>query len=229
MQQLFRKYLRKAGYDLVGFKTFKGIADPIIPWENDAAFISLYNTVLPHTLVDRKRLYMLWQLSKKAASLKGNFAECGVYKGGTALLLSKIKPANVVLHLFDTFEGMPTTNPEKDFHEAGDFKETTYDAVNNLLNGFENISIHKGFFPQTAVGLEDELFSFVHCDMDIYQSVLDCCTFFYPKLSKGGVLLFDDYGSASCPGALEAVSEFCKSQGIYEIYLPTGQAVIIKY
>jgi O-methyltransferase len=228
MRQL-RKYIRKYGYDIVAFKTYQGQPDPLNPWENDPEFMAVYNKIVHLTLVDRKKLYMLWQITKKTDHIVGSIAECGVYKGGTAVLLSQTKNREKKLHLFDTFEGMPQTDIVKDQHHAGDFSDTSLEAVKKLFGANDNVFFHQGFFPQTARPIEQDMFSLVHCDMDIYTSVLDCCKFFYPKLAPGGILLFDDYGAPSCPGAKQAVDEFCKETGIYSLYLTSGQAMICKY
>ena len=57
--------------------------------------------------------------------------------------------------------------------------------------------------------------------------VLDSCDFFYPRLTPGGMMLFDDYGFASCPGVRKAVDEFFADKMQKPIYLPTGQALVI--
>lgn len=226
-----RKLLRLVhlfGYDVTGYKTFMGKPEPERPWEEDPDFLGIYGAVVGHTLVDRRKLYLLYQLTRQTGSLDGSFAECGVYRGGTALLFAKLKPETKRLYLFDTFEGMPETNVKEDFHRAGDFADTSLSHVQNLLRGCANVVFRPGFFPATAKGLEQEIFSLAHCDMDIHSSVLDFCRFFYPRLARGGVMVFDDYGSPSCPGAKAAVQRFCKEQGAFEIYLPTGQAIMWK-
>lgn len=228
LQRWIKGQVRRWGYDVVGFHTYQGRPDPERPWEDDPGFLAHYQAVLPHTLVGRQRLYMLYQLGRQTAGLEGNLAECGVYQGGTALLLARLKPAHKRLYLFDTFDGMPDTDAQRDFHRAGDFSDTSLARIQGLLGGLPNVAFRPGFFPATSLGLEQETFSLVHCDMDIYQSVLDCCRFFYPRLVRGGVMLFDDYGAPSCPGAKAAVREFCAGQGAFDIYLPTGQALAWK-
>jgi O-methyltransferase len=229
MKSFIKEKIRKFGYDIVGYRTYKGMADPIMPWETDTEFLNIYNSIVGLTLADRKRLYILWQFCKKAELLTGDIAECGVYKGGTALLLAKAKTDEKKLYLFDTFSGMPEADPSKDDHVAGDLNDTSLETVKMLFKEQKNISFRPGFFPDTAKGLENEFFCLVHCDMDIYSSIMDCCIFFYPRLVNGGMIIFDDYGAASCPGAKEAVNDFCKKEGIYELYLPTGQAIVLKY
>ena len=44
----------------------------------------------------------------------------------------------------------------------------------------------------------------------------------------GGLLVFDDYGFSTCPGATRAVDEFMASRPEPVIEVPTGQAFVIK-
>jgi O-methyltransferase len=228
MKEFIKSFFRKLGYEIQPFSNYQGKPDPDRPWETDDDFLSIYYQVQSHTLVDRKRLYMLYSIALMSSQLDGDWAEIGVYRGGTALLLSLVKPSNRRIHLFDTFEGMPKTDSKRDIHLKGDLEDTSLHKVRSLLSDFSEVNFHPGFFPETTDGLEGNLFSLVHVDADIYLSVLDSCKFFYPRLVNGGVLIFDDYGFRSCPGAKEAVREFCDSHNTREIYLPTGQALLWK-
>ena len=51
-------------------------------WEEDSEFLIIYDKVKRKTMIDKWRLYILYQLVKQASSLDGNVAELGVYKGG---------------------------------------------------------------------------------------------------------------------------------------------------
>lgn len=51
---------------------------------------------------------------------------------------------------------------------------------------------------------------------------------FYTRLNPGGVLIFDDYGFPTCPGAKRAVDEFFAAVPEHSVYLPTGQAVVTR-
>ena len=64
--------------------------------------------------------------------------------------------------------------------------------------------------------------------VDIRQSVLDCCEFVYPRMVPGGVLVFDDYGFLTCPGARAAVDEFFSDKPEHALVLHTGQAIVFK-
>ncbi|HVS70147.1 MAG TPA: TylF/MycF/NovP-related O-methyltransferase [Phycisphaerae bacterium] len=187
-----------------------------------------YAAVQQHTLLSSFELYNLDQLLKQVEHVPGHLAEVGVYRGGTAKHLSKFaSKQSRELHLFDTFEGMPPTDSTKDWHKQGDFADTSLDSVRELVQG-DQVTFHKGFFPATATPIPQKTFSFVHIDVDIYQSVVDCCEFFYPRMTRGGIMLFDDYGRPTCPGAKRAVDEFFADKPEYRFYVHTGQCIIHK-
>lgn len=71
----------------------------------------------------------------------------------------------------------------------------------------QNCVIKKGWFPQSALGVEDE-FCFVNLDADLYEPILAGLRFFYPKMLRGGVILIHEYFSNGYVGVREAVSEF---------------------
>jgi hypothetical protein len=61
----------------------------------------------------------------------------------------------------------------------------------------------------------------------LYQPTLDSVVFFYPRMNRGGLMLFDDYGFATCPGARRAIDEFFTDKPEPIIDLPTGQAFVL--
>ena len=200
------------------------------PWlATEGEFHDLCQSIRPYTLVPRESCYVLQCLARQAASCAGEFWECGVYKGGTAMLLQTVlarsgKPPT--LRLFDTFEGLPEVDPGRDFHRRGEFADTSEAAVAARVTG-DFVRIHAGRIPATFAGLEDCRIAFAHVDVDLYESVLHCCRFIYPRLSAGGVMVFDDYGLRFCPGARKAVDEYMRGKPETLLVLPTGQAVVI--
>jgi hypothetical protein len=73
----------------------------------------------------------------------------------------------------------------------------------------------------------DITFSFVHLDVDLYQPTHDSLAFFYPRMVTGGIIVCDDYGFDSCPGAKKALDDFFRDKEEI-INVPTGQAFVIK-
>ena len=200
------------------------------PWHGEGEFGSIKSMVAPYSLVSPDRVWILYTLAQQALHLNGDFYECGVYKGGTAMMLAKIvaNAPNKSLRLFDTFEGMPETDPNRDYHRQGDFSDTSLNAVRERVGNSGNIDYRPGFIPKTFKGLENEQIAIAHVDVDIYKSVLDCCDFIYPRLVSGGFLVFDDYGFPSCPGARMAVDSFFADKREHPLVLPTGQAIVVK-
>lgn len=193
------------------------------PWIG-GEFSGVWNRISPYTLVSNDRAYSIKQYLEHALNLEGEVWECGVYHGGTAMLISEIAAGKTV-RLFDTFEGMPESKPEHDTHRQGDFADTEIASVKERTNGAE---IYAGFIPDTFASLKKSKICFSHIDVDIYQSVYDCCEFIFPRTVTGGIMLFDDCGFPSCAGARAAVDTYFADKKEKPIYLTTGQALIIK-
>jgi hypothetical protein len=173
--------------------------------------------------------YNLWTLARQAQTLSGAYAEAGVYDGGSARILCEAKGADH-LHLFDTFAGMPETDPKADPHfTAGQFADTNRQKVADYLAAFPNVHLHQGFFPASAADVPaDRLFKFVHLDLDIYRSTLDGLRFFYPRLVRKGIIISHDYGNVTAPGVRQAFQEFLAETDEPLIQLWDTQCVLIK-
>jgi O-methyltransferase len=173
----------------------------------------------------------LERLFRQTLQIPGDIFECGVYKGGTAALiaalLAETKSAKK-LYLFDTFEGMPETDAKKDWHRKGDFSDTSLEEVQSFVNGGKACIFKKGFIPDTFIDLSDTAVSFCHIDVDIYRSIIDSLEFIWPRLSSGGVIVFDDYGFPTCLGARQAVDDFFQDKSAVPLCLHTGQAIATK-
>lgn len=228
MKNRIRETINK-GLSKIGYRLERCQPNPMRVWDQDALFQALMCEVSGNTLVDSTRCFMLFQFARQVSRIPGDIAEVGVYRGGTARLLAKtVEPAGKGVHLFDTFSGMPAVDESKDLHQKGDFQDTSLEAVKSLLSDCGNVHFHPGWFPLTAKPVDANSFCFVHIDVDIYRSVMDCCTFFYPRLQSGGIMVFDDYGFRSCPGAKLAVDEFFSDKFELPCYLPTGQCFVTR-
>lgn len=198
------------------------------PWR-EPWFVNVYRDISPYTVVPIERAWTIWQMASQACLLGGDVLEAGVFQGGTARMLRLIAEANQKqLHLFDSFEGMKVADSKFDRHASGDFADTSLDAVRNVVGHGDFIHFHKGWIPDTFTGLEDERICFAHIDLDLYQGVKDTLAFVYPRMPAGGMIISDDYGLASCPGAWRAVDEFFASRPEKPLALLTGQVLVIK-
>ena len=140
------------------------------------------------SLLGPKLLGELYEAAEAAPP--GDFLEVGVYKGGSADVLSKIAiKQGRRLFLFDTFTGTPFQRADVDKHLIGDFNDTNLEDVRR---GIPTAIFRPGIFPET---LTDDVgpVAFAHVDCDQYQSVKDCCERLGPLMVSGGIMVFDDY------------------------------------
>lgn len=197
-------------------------------WELNPKFNEIFRKTTARSGNPKERCYILYQLLKNTNNLEGDIVEVGVYRGRSAKVIALASP-NRNVYLFDTFTGMPEVDSMRDnFYQKGAFSNTSLDEVRKFLSECKNVTIYVGFFPDTAKPIAEKTFSFVHIDVDIYKSYIDCCKFFYPRMVEGGIMLFDDVGFIDCAGAKIALDEFFSDKEEFPIYLATGQAFVIK-
>jgi hypothetical protein len=144
-------------------------------------------------------------------NLEGDVAECGVYRGGSAKLLSSVFKSKRIF-LFDSFSGMKEDDVFAQGHRRGDFSDTTLDDVKTYLSDNSNCLFFQGWLPDSAAFLKrDQKFCFVHMDLDLYRSTLLAVNVFWPKLVVGGLMVFDDWCWQRCPGVKKAVEDYFDS------------------
>ncbi len=177
------------------------------------------------SLLTPQKLTHLRDSAVEASRAEGAVAEVGVYKGGSARLIARTLPSRA-LYLFDTFEGLPDQFREEDqhYHKPGQFAASLPEVAMTLA-GHEPAELHYqvGIFPDSAAGLEHLRFCFVHVDVDLFRSVSDCCVWFTPRMSRGGIIVFDDYSAHTTPGCPLAVDAYFGTR--VEVH-PSGPAVV---
>lgn len=166
----------------------------------------------------------LHECVKGVLKKKGDLVEVGVYKGGSALIIAKIK-GKKKLHLFDTFEGLPSTETIDKYVESNSMKGLL-EEVKIKLKNFKGIYFYKGLFQQTSGKIQNGKFSFVHLDVDLYSSTINCLKFFYPRIVKGGIILTHDY--PFMPGVKKAFDEFFSDKDECVIKMVGNQGLVIK-
>lgn len=199
--------------------------------KNDEILSKTLSEIGKRTLLSKEKLVILYQFSKMALSVEGEFWECGVFRGGSARLFQNVLKQNEknprALRLFDSFEGLPAVDGKKDLHRQGDLADVNINEIKSFLCDPAPF-FHIGWIPSSFLGLEKKKIAFAHVDVDLFQSVYDCCQFIYPRLSKGGIMIFDDYGFPTTPGARDAVNKYFSNQPAKPIILDTGQSIIYK-
>lgn len=164
----------------------------------------------------------------KSRNISGAVAEGGVYRGNFSRIINMAFPESS-FYLFDTFEGFDTRDfvSDKKFMDGINmrtyFNETSVNFVLNRLPYSEKAIVKKGFFPETAVDINDS-FVFVNLDFDLYAPIKAGLEFFYPKMVKGGVILIHDYYCKNFD-TCKAVDEFCSEHGLF--LMPIGDVLSV--
>lgn len=201
----------------------------------EAEFHQAVNLCRPATMGSIERLYAIFSATRYivAAGVPGAFVECGVWKGGSvmmmALTLAHLGVRDRDIYLFDTFEGMTApTVKDVDFAgnrmqdvpdtDAGWHRATRDEVRSNLAStGYpmERFHLVKGDVSATLPGYAPMQIALLRLDTDWYESTRDELRHLFPRLERRGILVVDDYGHFQ--GAREAVDEYLR--GLPEKYL----------
>jgi O-methyltransferase len=203
----------------------------LAPWKDDDEFKQSFKRVAGNISVPEAKCWTLWTVVKRLLkmNLDGEYWECGVFRGGSAALISDALRNDIrqpTLRLLDTFTGIPYRDAI-DKHNVGDFDNTSIGLVKKNVNYIKTV-FNEGIIPDSFAGLEASKIVFCHADLDIYRSTKECCEFVWPRLIVGGVMVFDDYAVPSCPGARVATDEFFVDKRVLLFQGANGEAVAIK-
>jgi O-methyltransferase len=231
--------LKRLGYQVTKLNN-TDLYGPILPgagyspWNVDMQFQAAMSEIKGYTLVDDYRCYELWTLVNELRHVPGGIIEVGVWRGGTGALIGRraqLAGIDDPICLCDTFSGVVKAGSEDPVYVGGEHSDTSESVVRDLLSRMQvgNTRILRGIFPdETAMALEDAKFRLCHIDVDVYQSAKDVADWVWPRLSVGGVIVYDDYGIAPTAGVTRFVNE---QQGLPDritIYNLNGHAITIK-
>lgn len=202
-----------------------------IYFENRSQFANKYHDVaLWHVadnwplfagIVNIGRFLAIYDLVKKVIHLPGHFCELGCWNGANLVYLAKIvnllsPHSQTELFGFDSFEGLKTFDTKQDI--ANEESEGAYrgnvdllEDVLSLYNLDEFVRLIKGDIHHTLSSFLNKRkgarFSFVYMDVDLYSPTKVGIELLYPRLLKGGIMVFDEYNVKQWPGETSAVHD----------------------
>lgn len=208
-------------------------------------FNSLYKICKPHMGTSWTRQYALYIAIKEIIKNKipGDFVECGVWKGGSALfmalMLEKYEPnSKRKIWLYDTYTGMTQPNEfDIKFNGANAIKiynekkkegyvDWVYSSLEDVkkvmsLSKYKNLEFIKGDVLETIPKIAPKKIALLRLDTDFYESTKHELEHLYPRLQKKGYLIIDDYNSWK--GATKAVDDYFSSSDVqFETIRKTG-------
>ena len=196
------------------------------------------------TMTGRRRLDALQSCVENILdnNVPGDFAETGVWRGGSVILMRAILRArnstDRVVWCADSFEGMPASTAADEqitkIANWGDLSDRDYlkvslEQVKKNFERFglldEQVKFLKGWFSETLPTAPIKQLALLRLDGDLYESTRDALVNLYDKVSPGGYVIIDDYNSwETCQ---VAVDEFRLQRGISETITPIdGQSIL---
>ena len=216
-----------------GYGYFQPVSD-YRPWELDEAFQRVYDVVREYTMVDIFRLYELWQLVPQAVKAPGDVLEVGSWRGGSGALiaarLAGLDDSRRVV-LADTFKGVVKAGPRDEYYRGGEHANTSAELVREVVEklGLTTVDVLEGIFPEeTAAHVERSEIALCHIDVDVYQSAKDTARWAWPRMRRGSILIYDDYGFYGCEGVTALVHEELDMPDRAVIRNLNGHAVVVK-
>jgi O-methyltransferase len=228
--ELAGSLLARRGWELVPREA------PAPPTDMEQEFLELHARCAPFTMTSIERMYALYLAVRHVveAGVPGDLVECGVWRGGSAMLAALALEArgdrDRSIYLYDTFAGMtrPDERDRSDHQEsatltwerqqAGDVNEWCYASLdevraNMLSTGFppERLRFVEGKVEDTIPGTVPERIALLRLDTDWYESTYHELKHLFPLLSTGGALILDDYGYWA--GSREATDRYLAESG----------------
>lgn len=214
--------------NLIGFTVVRKI--PIDFTEEEKNMVGMVKTITNH-FNDPVRLKSTMDAVNYIIrnNIQGDFVECGVWKGGSVIVMLKtlmqLDVWNKDVYLYDTFDGLPLPTKE-DVDNFGRkaisiykkrLKNNTSTWINCSLDevktNIESVGYPSKFIHYIKGKVEDTLpkhapnkISLLRLDTDWYSSTKHNLEILYPKLSKNGILILDDYGAWL--GARKAIDNY---------------------
>jgi O-methyltransferase len=157
----------------------------------------------------------------------GDLVEAGVWRGGAAIFMRAVLAAygdtTRRVWLADSFQGLPQPDPDTFPLDEGDRHwELTplfgipLDIVRSNFERYglldEQVAFLPGWFKDTLPAAPIQAIAVLRVDAEMYQSTYEALTYFYPKVSRGGYVIVDDYGAL--PSCQAAVTDYRRMHGI---------------
>jgi len=182
----------------------------------------------------RWRAHVACWATQRALELSGDFVECGVHMGllsHTVCHFLDFEEVDRVFWLFDTFEGIPLdqVSSQERMH-AQSVNQTYFDCFDYVSKSFArypNVKLVKGCVPDSLPQKQIASVAYLSLDMNNAFAEVKALEWFWPKMTKGAVILLDDYGFGAHHVQKGQIDNFLATKGKPCLTLPTGQGLVV--
>jgi len=169
------------------------------------------------------------------SKLEGDFVECGVNRGGTAMMAMRhadLPALGKTFYLLDTYEGLVeglVTDAETEgLARYKSLYLPVYDAVVETFEPYPCARVIRGPVPDTLSKVDTDRIAYLSIDMNCLAPEIAAGEFFWPKMSVGAPIVLDDYGWDGHIEQKRGWDDFASRHGVSVLSLPTGQGLIVK-
>ena len=206
---------------------------------SDPRFIEAYNAGFEAGSWDKHihwRQYNACWAANRAKELEGDFVECGVNRGSSALTAMKyidFPSTGKTFWLMDTFDGIPMellTEEERRmgigtlYNDYGD----CYEHVVELFKDYDCVKIIKGRIPETLPEMTAEKIAYLYIDMNNATPEIAAAEYYWDRLVSGAIMILDDYAWKTHPVQKREFDKFADRKDVQILSMPTGQGFIFK-
>lgn len=178
------------------------------------------------------RFLVKYEIFKKVLSIQGSIIEMGVLDGGSLMIWAQLSA--ILEHLnyqrkiigFDLFGDHPIPHASDlggegfNMYNEGkmglsSFEDITRSAqiydMNRFLGNIPKVMLVKGDIKQSAKQFlethPETIVSLLYLDANLYEPTKAALDFFYPRMPKGSVIVFDELNDRGLPGETLALLE----------------------
>jgi O-methyltransferase len=167
------------------------------------------------------RVHLVDWCYNQTKNIPGDFVELGVWWGVfSRFLLERNSSENIKrdFYLIDPWAGKEGSRYEKDI----------FLDVSLRFKDFKHVKLVRGFAPEALYKLHLNEISFVIIDMNSVVPEIESLEYIWPKLTKGGIIYFDDYAHLDCYELRTSVDRFFQNKVENLLIFPSGNALVVK-
>lgn len=212
------------------------LADPRFVESYQLGAASGHRICAPEDLHIEWRVYVCCWAAQHALKLGGDFVECGVSTGIVSRAVAHYTDFGrraATFWLVDTFAGIPLEQANDTERLLAESKNARhyFDSYADVCQHFQrygNVRVIKGRVPEALSEVRADRISYLHIDMNIAEPEIAAMDVLWDRLTPGGVVVLDDYGSLAHKDQKVAHDAFAASRGVAVLTLPTGQGLLLK-
>jgi hypothetical protein len=114
-------------------------------------------------------------------------------------------------------------------HIDKDYRASDIESyVRNRFRNKDYVVVTKGVVPDVLREIAPERIAFLHLDLNAPRAETGALEVLLDRVSRGGIIIFDDYGWKHFQNHKETIDLYMAEQGQVIMELPTGQGLMIK-